>query len=492
MGNEKNTAGELEWRVRVEDGSSEVLKPEIRWFHRVWLGLVGFFLKLVLRVWKFLKKAWDVAVDDPRKVIHCLKVGLALSVVSLFYYMRPLYQGVGGNAMWAIMTVVVVFEHTVGATLAKCINRGAGTFLAGSLGVGVNWVAGHSREFEPIILGASVFFLASAATFSRFIPSVKQRFDYGAMIFILTFSLVSVSGYRVDKLLDLAQQRLSTIAIGASMCIIITMLVCPIWAGQDLHVLVTRNMDKLANSLDGCVAEYFEDSTSPSDKEEESSKKLQGYKCVLNSKATEESLANFAIWEPAHGRFSFRHPWVQYLKVGAAMRNCGYCIEALNGCIAINSETQAPQFVKNHLSEVCMRLSSHSSNVLKELAQMTKSMKKSTKIDFAIGEMNGAVLDLQDALKSLPTQLTPPPQTNTAVLAPTAVPLIEVAPLVTVASLLIEIASRVEGVFASVDELSRLANFKAVNDKKPKQNQIISRPSVDNQGQETVKALQEV
>lgn len=92
---------------------------------------------------------------------------------------------------------------------------------------------------------------ASAATFSRFIPSVKARFDYGAVIFILTFSLVSVSGYRVTELFMLAQQRLSTIGIGTSLCILVTMLFCPIWAGCELHCLIHQNMEKLADSLEG-------------------------------------------------------------------------------------------------------------------------------------------------------------------------------------------------------------------------------------------------
>lgn len=80
---------------------------------------------------------------------------------------------------------------------------------------------------------------------------MKARFDYGAMIFILTFSLVTVSGYRVDKLFDMAHQRISTIIIGTSLCIFVTMFICPIWAGEELHILISRNMDKLANSLDG-------------------------------------------------------------------------------------------------------------------------------------------------------------------------------------------------------------------------------------------------
>lgn len=66
------------------------------------------------KAWSFLKKAWELGVDDPRKVIHCLKVGVALTIVSLFYYIRPLYEGLGGTSMWAVMTVVVIFEYTVG------------------------------------------------------------------------------------------------------------------------------------------------------------------------------------------------------------------------------------------------------------------------------------------------------------------------------------------------------------------------------------------
>lgn len=96
-----------------------------------------------------------------------------------------------------------------------------------------------------------VFLAASVATFTRFIPTIKARFDYGAMIFILTFSLVSVSGYRIDELFELAHTRFSTVAIGTSICILISMLFYPVWAGTELHHLVNRNMEKLADSLDG-------------------------------------------------------------------------------------------------------------------------------------------------------------------------------------------------------------------------------------------------
>lgn len=45
----------------------------------------------------------------------------------------------------------------------------------------------------------------------------------------------------------------------------------------------------------------------------------------------ETKQANFAWWEPGHGKFRFSHPWKQYLKIGVVTRQCGYHIEALSG-----------------------------------------------------------------------------------------------------------------------------------------------------------------
>ncbi|XP_042479944.1 aluminum-activated malate transporter 10-like [Macadamia integrifolia] len=497
MVNGMEASGGLQWRVRMTNGSSsELLVPESGPIHRTWLGLLGLLVEFTSKFRKFFKKAWALGVDDPKKVIHCLKVGMALTIVSLFYYMRPLYEGVGGNAIWAVMTVVVVFEYSVGATLSKSLNRITGTVVAGSLAIGVHWIASQSGErFEPVILGSSVFLLASAATFSRFIPTIKARFDYGAMIFILTFSLVSVSGFRVEKLFQMAHTRLSTIAIGTSLCMLISMLVCPIWAGEELHLLITRNMEKLANSLDGCVTEYFKEMNSDGDVENEDkdNKSLLGYKCVLNSKGAEDTFANFARWEPAHGQFNFSHPWNQYLKIGASLRTCACCMEALNGCI--NSEVQAPDFVKRFLSNACIVLSSHSSRVLKELAiTITTATRRSTQIDLSVEDMKDAVQELQKTLTSLPSLLTPPPspfpeapeeEKKEPISTPTIVPLMEVVPLVTVASLLIEIVTKIEGVVEAVNELQNLADFKPDETEKLK-------PTSDYQDQQTMKALQQV
>lgn len=63
----------------------------------------------------------EIAKEDPRKLVHSIKVGLAIALVSLFYYFEPLfdYEGFGVSSMWAVLTVVVVFEFSVG----KILNR---------------------------------------------------------------------------------------------------------------------------------------------------------------------------------------------------------------------------------------------------------------------------------------------------------------------------------------------------------------------------------
>ncbi|XP_062217516.1 aluminum-activated malate transporter 10-like [Phragmites australis] len=444
----RDAQGGLEWRVTVQEGASVTVEHEVGVVARAWRWLLACMAMVWSRVVGFAWKVWRIAADDPRKAVHGLKVGLALALVSVFYYTRPLYDGVGGAAMWAVMTVVVVFEYTVGGSVYKCFNRAVATASAGVLALGVHWVASKSGELEPVILSGSLFLLAAAATFSRFIPTVKARFDYGVTIFILTYSLVAVSGYRVDELAALALQRLSTVAIGIFLCLAVCVLIYPVWAGQELHHLTTRNMTKLAAAVEGCVEDYFaEEAARPAQA------KSDGYKCVLNSKASEDAQANLARWEPAHGRFGFRHPYSQYAKVGASMRGCAYCLEALSSCAG--AEMQAPEHVKRLLRDVCTKVGAQCARVLREASSSVATMTSSRTLDFAVADMNTAVHELQGDMRSLPSMLA-------VKLAETS--LMDTMPLLTVASLLVEISVRIEGVVDAVDSLATLANFKQVDD----------------------------
>ncbi|XP_024028416.1 aluminum-activated malate transporter 8 [Morus notabilis] len=419
----------------------------------------------IFDVGKSVKK---LGKDDPRRVIHSLKVGLALTLVSLLYFWRPLYDGFGMSGMWAVLTVVVVFEFSVGATLGKGLNRGFATLLAGALGVGALHLSSlFGKEGEPVVLGILVFLLAAAATFTRFFPKIKARYDYGVLIFILTFSMISVSGYRVEELLEMAHQRLSTILIGGTTCIFVSMFVCPVWAGQDLHNLIASNIEKLANYLEGFGCEYFQASEDKDCIEALKNDKsfLNGYKSVLNTKGTEESLANFAKWEPGHGRFLFRHPWKQYLKIGVLVRQCAYQIEALNS--HFTSDIQAPVEFIRVIEESCTKMSSESGKVLKSLASSIKAMKHPESANEHVENSKAAVKDLKTALEAAGMGDSD---------------LLAIISAATVASILVEIVDCVEKISEAVHELSQMARFKKVEntvspETKPKQ-MLLHRGSV--------------
>ncbi|XP_024985380.1 aluminum-activated malate transporter 8-like [Cynara cardunculus var. scolymus] len=382
-----------------------------------------------------------IGEDDPRRIVHSLKVASAITLVSMVYYLQPLYNGMGDAGMWAILTVVVVFEYTAGQTLSKCMNRGFATLAAGALGVGAESFASlFGQTVKPIVLAFLVFLSVGAATFSRFFPNIKRRYDYGVLIFILTFSLVSVSGYRVEKLIHLAHHRLSTIIFGAATCIIISICVYPVWAGEDLHKLIVLNLENLASFLEGFGREYYR--ISEGDKSF-----LAAYKSVLNSKATEESLANFAWWEVRHGKFRFRHPWKQYLKIGVLTRYCAYHIEALNGYL--NENFEAPSEFQKIVQEPCMKMSLEAGKTLKELGLSMKLMVYPSTAAIHMENCKKAVDELNTTLEASRVEKWD---------------IVETIPVITTTSILVNIIKCVETIHEAVEELSKQAHFKKMKD----------------------------
>ncbi|KAL6840907.1 hypothetical protein ACP4OV_029167 [Aristida adscensionis] len=383
--------------------------------------------------------------DDPRRVVHSLKVGLALTLVSVLYYVTPLFNGFGrSSTMWAVLTVVIVMEFTVGGTLCKGLNRALGTLVAASLAVGAHQVADLCGDkVEPILLAVFVFFVASAATFSRFIPEIKARYDYGVIIFILTFSLVAVSSYRVRDLLQFAHQRFTTITVGVAICLLTTIFVFPVWAGEDLHRLAAGNLDRLAEFLEGLESECFGENAANNDNLENKSF-LQAYKSVLNSKATEDSLCNLAKWEPGHGKFSFRHPWRQYQNLGALCRQCASSMEALASYVITVKQSQYPESNPELCSKIrtsCGEMSLHSAKALRELSEAIRTM---TTPHTTNNDLSAAI----KSAKALRIELSEDAA------------LLRVMHVVVIASLLAELVTQIKKIAESVETLARLAHFR--------------------------------
>lgn len=96
------------------------------------------------------------------------------------------------------------------------------------------------------------FFLAGAATsYMRFFPYIKKNYDYGVLIFLLTFNLITVSSYRTENLFKMIYQRFYTIAIGCAICLLMSLLVFPNWSGEALHNSTAFKLEGLAKSIEG-------------------------------------------------------------------------------------------------------------------------------------------------------------------------------------------------------------------------------------------------
>ncbi|RYQ97765.1 hypothetical protein Ahy_B08g093847 [Arachis hypogaea] len=382
---------------------------------------------------KSCKKATNVAKkikksgqDDPRRITHSLKVGFALTLVSMFFYVQALYDSFGVNALWAIMTVVVVMEFSVGATLGKGLNRMAATLLGGFLGFGVQQLATlPGKTNQPILLAIFLFIIGAVMTYIRCIPGVKAKYDYGFSIFILTFSLVSISGYRNDEseTLELSCKRLFTIIIGSILSMIIKLYFFVGFINDSFNVSEEKNEKSFAEE----------------------------YESVLNSKTKEENMANLASWEPRHGKFQFNHPWKQYLKVGNSTRQCAYKIEALD--YHIKSKIQITHELRNKIKDTCQHICLESGKALKELSLSIKSMKCLSKTNY-----KAHIANAKEAIESLSTML----KSNLSG-GVVEVNLLEVVAIAAMASLLMDVVISIERISEQVDELASLAHFKSHN-----------------------------
>ncbi|XP_076952937.1 aluminum-activated malate transporter 8-like [Bidens hawaiensis] len=434
--------------------------------------------KIKHAIFEFAIDIKNIGMADPRRITHSLKVALAITMVSMIYFLQLFYNSIGNAGIWAILTVVMVLEYTVGATLSKGLNRGFATLLAGVLGVGTESFADlFGSTVKPIVLGLLLFIIVALATFSRFIPNVKKRYDYGVVIFILTFALVAVSGYRVDKIVKLAHQRLTTIVFSCTTCVLISMFVCPVWAGEELHKLIVNNLEKLAKFLEGSL--YIKCAISAMHKPSYTCACIcmanyNVYSFSIHNFVTFCSISNeqyldaqeiFAWWEIGHGKFRFRHPWKKYLEIGVYTRQCVCHVEAFSRHLKAKYEVlisfflqmyahtrmhiYAPSEFQKAVKASCMKMSLEVGKALKELGSSMRLMIYPS----------GSVVHIENCRKLLDEL-----KSTLKVSMVAECDILETISVITAASILVEIIKCVETISKVIEELSKQAHFKRPKD----------------------------
>ncbi|XP_055809710.1 aluminum-activated malate transporter 9-like isoform X1 [Solanum dulcamara] len=317
----------------------------------------------------FAKKAIEMGKNDPRKIIFSLKMGFALFFVSLLIFWKEPFPDIAQFSIWAILTVLIMFEFTIGGTLIKGFNRGLGTFCAGMLAFIFVQLALWAGEWERVVCVVSIFIVAFIGSYLKLYPTMAP-YEYGYRVFILTYCILIMAGNRTGGYNVAILTRLALIALGACICLIINIGICPIWAGEDLHRLVVKNFMDLATSLEGCIDGYL---NCVECDEAINHSEYNGYKSVIESTSREQTLLGFAIWEPPHGRYKMhKNPWRDFVKLSSELRHCAFMVMALHGCI--QSKIQAPPEKRKVFQNELKIVGIDAAKVLRELGTKLEKM----------------------------------------------------------------------------------------------------------------------
>lgn len=367
------------------------------------------------KLWQRIHQVGEYLKAHDQEEWYGFKMGVAIVLSSVPVLVGPLYDYFGMNSLWLIISVIIIYEPSVGSLLSKGLQRLAGTIVAVILSLICAQIGGASGQGEVYVIPALLFLGAVVLGFLRQVWPVKKKYDYAALITLITFGLLTLSEYRTHAGPRLAGLRMLLIVMGFVVAAGTNLAIKPKFAGKDLHQIVSDHFSKIAVSLDACVQAYLAGARSAElqkliEGSEPEDEVYEGYKTVILAKGDEDTLHDMVVWEPPHGQFRFKYPWDLYKDVSRMCRHCMYSIVNMDGCL--RSEMQCPVQFRQLLARPMTRLAEEAMKVLEAMGESVSEMKVVNLRPF-ISAVQAAALDLQKELqKNAMLLITPTPETD--------------------------------------------------------------------------------
>ncbi|GLJ55830.1 hypothetical protein SUGI_1198730 [Cryptomeria japonica] len=87
----KAKASSLEWKMNLPKGPVDLKPTQKGLHHQFWHKICEIISSWKSGLVSICNKIYKVGADDPRRIIHAMKVGFGLALVSLFHLMSKLF-----------------------------------------------------------------------------------------------------------------------------------------------------------------------------------------------------------------------------------------------------------------------------------------------------------------------------------------------------------------------------------------------------------------
>ena len=131
-----------------------------------------------------------------RRIWLALKVGTATGIAGLVPLFDVADSVTMGFGAWAVVTVVVVMQPTLGATLSKGVQRLVGTVIAASTASIAGYGARHllPPPFSLLFMVALLSVTTAALNFKSTAPA-NSTWAYAYLISSLTFAFLAIKAF---------------------------------------------------------------------------------------------------------------------------------------------------------------------------------------------------------------------------------------------------------------------------------------------------------